>query len=184
MIYSRARALFLLGLMIAVGCSRTPQAAESSPGGGEWHDFQGTWIAAGTRQLMRLGGDREASIANYSGSLVLAGPSRPGPGFRADAIVLDDTVTGGIGRAVWTDNHGDRVFSELREVVASSGNKIVGTFIGGTGRFAGATGTYEFTWQFLVPTEGDSIQGKSSGFHGRIRVPSLSTTPQTGGPQS
>jgi len=184
MIFFRGCVLLFLGLIIASGCSRTPQAAQSSSGGSEWHEFKGTWIAAGSRQLMRLGGDREASIANYSGSLVLEGPSRPGAGFRADAIVLDDTVTGGVGRAVWTDNHGDRVFSELREVVAASGNKIVGTFIGGTGRYTGATGTYEFSWRFLVQTEGDSVQGESSGFHGRIRVPSPPAASQTGGPQS
>ena len=42
-----------------------------------------------------------------------------------------------VGRAVWTDERGDQVFSELKGEWVGTGNRIVGTFIGGTGRYAG-----------------------------------------------
>src|SRR5262249_6207873 len=137
---------------------------------GEWHDFQGMWTAAGTRNIMLLGGDRRAAVSSFNGSLVLAGPSRPGVGFRSEAIVFSDTVTGMVGRAVWTDEHGDQAYSELRGEGTASNNKIIGTFVGGTGRYSGATGSYEFSWRFVLENEDGAVQGQSLGLKGRVRV--------------
>ena len=118
---------------------------------------------------------RRSRICN--GSLLLAGPSRPGVGFRAEAIVLNDSATGMVGRAVWTDERGDQVYSELRGEGTATGNRIVGTFLGGTGRYAGATGTYEFSWQFVLETEDGTVQGQSVGLKGRVRVGAPPATP-------
>ena len=101
----------------------------------------GTWIAAGSRESIPLGNGRQASTAKLEGSLVLAGASRPAAGYRAAALVLSDTATGLVGRAVWTDDRGDQIFSELKGKGTSTGSHIVGTFVGGTGRYAGATGS-------------------------------------------
>jgi hypothetical protein len=120
--------------------------------------------------LVRLGGDRRASIADFSGSLMLTGPSRPGVGFRANAIVFNDSSTGMVGRAVWTDELGDQVFSELQGEAGSPGASIVGTFTGGTGRYAGATGAYRFSWRFLLEAEDGAVQGQSMGLTGRVRT--------------
>jgi hypothetical protein len=121
---------------------------------------------------MALGGVRRASIASFDGSLLLAGPSRPGVGFRAEAVLLNDTATGMIGRAVWTDEHGDQVYSELRGEGNETSNKIVGNFIGGTGRYSGVTGGYEFSWRFLLETEDGTVQGQSIGLLGHARIES------------
>jgi len=121
---------------------------------------------------MRLEGERRASIANFDGSLMLAGASRPNVGFRAEAIVFNDSSTGIIGRAVWTDEHGDQAFSELQGSGTRTDNKIVGTFVGGTGRYAGATGTYEFSWRFVLESDDGNMQGESVGLKGRVRVDS------------
>jgi hypothetical protein len=104
-------------------------------------------------------------------------------GFRAEAIVLNDSATGMVGRSVWTDEHGDQVYSELRGEGTVTGNKIVGTFLGGTGRYSGATGSYEFSWRFVLETEDDSVQGQSEGLHGRVRVGAPPATPGAGGPR-
>lgn len=154
-------------LLTACGC-----ASKSAPvqADNDWHEFEGTWTAAGSRYILQLGSDRQTSIANFEGTLLLAGPGRPGVGFRAEAIVLNDTVTGMVGRVVWTDEHGDQVWSELRGEGTKSSNKIVGTFVGGTGRYSGATGTYEFSWRFLLENEDGNVQGESSGLRGRVRV--------------
>jgi len=158
----------LLVLALAA-CDSAPRSTGTLPAG-DWHEFQGTWTATGQRHTIRLGEDRRASIADYSGSLLLAGSSRPALGFRAQAIVLNDTVTGLVGRAVWTDERGDRVFSELRAEGGATGNRINGTFLGGTGRYAGATGTYEFAWRFLIETDDGTVQGQSTGLKGRVKV--------------
>jgi hypothetical protein len=146
-----------------------PAQADSNPVDAEWHEFNGTWTAAGSRQAIGLGGDRRASVADYSGSLMLYGPSRPALGFRAEAVVLNDSFTGLVGRAVWTDDVGDQVYSELRGETTSTGNRIFGTFLGGSGRYQGATGTYEFSWRFLLEGEDGTVQGQSMGFNGKVQ---------------
>ena len=138
------------------------------PDGGEWHEFEGTWTAAGSRHRINLGSDRRASIADLEGSLLLAGAARPAVGFRAEAIVLNDSATGMVGRSVWTDEHGDQVYSELRGEGTATGNRIAGTFIGGTGRYSSATGTYEFSWRFVLESEDGKVQGQSIGLKGRV----------------
>lgn len=165
----RLRLLPLAGILLLTACGRTPKAV-SAQTGNDWHEFEGTWTAAGNRYILRLGNDRQTSVANFQGTLLLAGPGRPGVGFRAEAIVLNDSVTGMVGRAVWTDEHGDQAWSELRGEGNRTNNKIVGTFVGGTGRYRGVTGTYEFSWRFLLENEDGNVQGESAGLKGRVRV--------------
>ena len=78
----------------SAACNRPSPKSQPATSTDEWHQFQGTWIATGTRQSIPLGGTRKASITNFSGTMLLAGPSRPAVGFRAEAIVLNDSVTG------------------------------------------------------------------------------------------
>lgn len=135
-----------------------------------WRDFEGSWSASGTVHIIELGGARKASLADFSGTLLLSGPSRPGVGFRGEALALSDTETGMVGRAVWTDENGDQVFSELAGGGPAKGSKVNGTFIGGTGRYAGATGSYEFTWQYVLSAEDGTVQGRATGLKGRVRA--------------
>jgi hypothetical protein len=131
--------------------------------------------------MVGLGGDRRASVADFNGSLMLTGPSRPGVGFRANAIVFNDSATGMTGRAVWTDARGDQVFSELQSKAGEPGARIVGRFTGGTGRYAGATGSYEFAWRFLLEGEDGAVQGQSMGLKGRVRAATPAGAEPTGG---
>ena len=157
-------------LMMVCGVGAVPPAqADSNPIDAGWHEFIGTLTAAGSRQAIGLGGDRRASVADYSGSLMLYGPSRPALGFRAEAVVLNDSITGLVGRAVWTDDVGNQVYSELRGESIATGNRIFGTFLGGSGRYQGATGTYEFSWRFLLEGEDGTVQGQSMGFNGKVQ---------------
>lgn len=166
-----ASILCCVGLIavFATACSRENHVSAASSSDG-WHEFQGTWTAAGSRHIMQMGGDRRASVSIVEGSLVLAGETRPSVGFRSEAIVFNDTATGMVGRAVWTDEKGEQVFSELHGEGTASNNKIVGTFSGGTGRYAGATGTYDFSWRFMLADEEGTIQGQSVGLKGRVRA--------------
>lgn len=182
----RVLSLFVMAvasLLAMTACNRSRQTSESLPADSERHEFQGTWTAAGSRISIPLGDGRRASTSKFEGSLVLAGPSRPAVGFRAEALVLNDTATGLIGRAVWTDDRGDQVFSELTGNGTSTGNKLVGTFVGGTGRYARATGSYEFSWRFVLETEDGSVQGQSMGLNGKIHVGSAQGALDAGGPR-
>jgi len=136
---------------------------------GEWMEFEGSWNAAGSRRTLHFGADRGASIVDLRGTMLLHGPGRPGTGFRAEVIGLSDSATGLVGRGVWTDERGDRVFSEVVGEGTASQNRITGTIVGGTGRYAGSTGSYEFSWHYVLEAEDGSIQGRATGLKGRVR---------------
>lgn len=173
----RSSLLFVALILAGVGAASPVQAASEDT---EWHEFSGTWTAAGSRRDIGLGGDRRASVADYSGSLMLYGSSRPALGFRAEAVVLNDSATGLTGRAVWTDDTDNHVYSELRGETTPAGNRIVGTFVGGSGRYKGATGTYEFSWRFLLENEDGVVQGQSIGLSGKVRFLSTPSGPGAG----
>jgi hypothetical protein len=155
--------------MMASACSPAPQSPGTAGFGSEWREFEGTWTAAGSRQSIALAADRKASVSTLRGSLLLSGPARPAVGFRAEAVVFNDSTSGMVGRAVWTDARGDQAWSELRGEGTATGNRIVGTFVAGTGRYAGVTGNYEFSWRFVLETEDGTVQGQSVGLKGRVR---------------
>jgi len=176
------RTVALAGLLALAACGPA-SPPESVRDGGGWREFQGTWTAAGSRHTIRLGSDRRSSVANLNGSLLLSGPARPGVGFRAQAIVLNDSATGMVGRSVWIDERGDQVYSELRGEGTATGSRIFGTFVGGTGRYSGAEGTYEFSWRFVLEAEDGSVQGQSVGLQGRVRTGPQPAAPNAGGPR-
>jgi hypothetical protein len=159
----------LVALLALAACGQGG-APELQPGADGWHEFQGSWSASGTRKVIPLGDERRASVIALRGALVLAGPQRPGIGFRADVVAMGDSATGLVGRAVWTDEKGDQVYSELRGEGTAARNRIEGTFLGGTGRYAGATGSYEFSWQYVIESEDGTIQGRAIGLKGRVSV--------------
>ncbi len=171
----RRWSLALAGALALAACSPAP----APPPAAGWHEFQGSWNASGSRRIVSLGGERKAGIIDLTGSMLLGGPSRPGVGFRAEAIALGDTATGVVGRAVWTDEYGDQAYSEFRGTGNSTGSRIEGTFVGGTGRYASADGTYEFTWQYVLEAEDGTVQGRAVGLTGRVRFGQLPSPPAT-----
>ena len=162
---------FAAALAIAVGaCRPLPEPSKPATSSGESREFEGSWNAAGSRHTILLGAERKASIIELRGTMLLAGPGRPGVGFRSDVIALSDSATGLVGRSVWTDERGDQVFSELKGEGTAAKNHITGTILGGTGRYAGATGSYEFSWEFVIEGEDGSIQGRAVALKGRVRL--------------
>jgi len=164
--------LFLVTL-VATACGPTAETTTPLATSGEWREFAGSWNAAGSRRTMPLGQDRRGAIIDLRGTMLLAGEGRPGVGFRAEVIALVDSATGLVGRGVWTDERGDQVFSELQGEGTAAKNHIAGTIVGGTGRFAGAEGSYEFSWHWVIEAEDGSIQGRANGLKGRVRVGSV-----------
>jgi hypothetical protein len=50
-----------------------------------------------------------------------------------------------------------------------TGALITGTITGGTGRYAGLTGRYEYTWQYVLDSPDGTVQGRAVGFKGEVR---------------
>src|SRR5262249_52363417 len=126
--------------------------------------------STGTRHTIRLGDGRTSSVVELKGTMLLAGPGRPGVGFLADTVALSDSATGLTGRSVWTDENGDQVFSELVGEGTAEHTPTSGTIGGGTGRSAGATGPYGFSWQYVLQAEDGGVQGRAVELKGRVRV--------------
>ncbi len=159
----------IIALLLTAACGQ-PGGTPQIPLADEWHAFEGTWTAAGTRRTLRLSRDDRAAIFELTGTVLLTGPQRPAVGFRAQAIGFSDSRAGMQGRCVWTDERGDMVYSELRGEAVGSGNRIVGTFVGGTGRYAGVTGDYTFQWQYVIDAEDGAVSGRVVDFKGRARL--------------
>ena len=170
-------------LLVSIACLALSAWSQATSDEGEWREFQGTCTAVGKRDVVPLGGDRHASVADLNGSLVLSGPLRPAVGFHAKAIVLNDSLTGLVGRAAWTDEWGDQVFSELRGEITATGNRLFGTFLGGSGRYAGATGSYEFSWRYMLEGDDGTVQGQCLGLKGQVRIAAPPHAPRGGSSQ-
>jgi hypothetical protein len=177
------RGALRLALLLAVAtasCSRPAGPPQAVPAPGEWVAFEGTWSAVGERHTLHLGPDRRASVASLGGTLLLTGARGLGVGFQARVITFSDSQTGGLGRAVWIDDHGDEIYSELSGGPLASGRRITGTITGGTGRWLGVTGAYELGWQFVIETEEGVVQGRAVDLKGRARLAGAPATPSRG----
>jgi hypothetical protein len=163
---------FLVGLIfVLAACGGSAPPQRSATASGEWLQFQGSWNAVGSRHAIALGPNRTGSIVGLKGTMLLTGSGRPGVGFQAEVIGLSDSGTGFQGRSVWTDEHGDQVYSELTGEGTATKNRIAGTILSGTGRYAGLTGAYEFSWQWVMEGDEGAVQGRAVDLRGRVRRP-------------
>ena len=164
----RTAPLVLSVLMLtSAGGGAAARAQDTSAA--EWRTFGGTWSAVGRRQTLATEAARTAAIVQLSGAVVLSTSAGLSSAFRAEAIGFDDGNGLAAGRAVWTDTRGDLVFSVLKGETLATGRRIAATITGGTGRYAGITGDWTLTWQFVVETEDGEVQGRASDFNGRFR---------------
>jgi len=105
---------------------------------------------------------------------VLTGGNGLGRGFRGEAIGFDDGAAVRLVRSVWTDDRGDRIFSEIRGEPLEKGRRWIGTITGGSGPYARMSGEYELTWQYVIRTEDGAFQGRAADLKGRFRLGSAS----------
>jgi hypothetical protein len=153
----------IAGLALSAG-AQTPPAPDG------WRPFKGTWTLSGTRQLLPTEGARPAAIVRVSGPLAVTSGEGLGRGFLGEVIGFDDGGALLVGRGVLTDEKGDRIYWSLKAEPVGTGRKAAGTITGGTGRYAGLEGTFEFTWQYVVDAGADEISGRIANIEGRTRV--------------
>lgn len=158
-------------VLVVAACSEPAVDLPSAPGPGETRTFEGTWSASGSRRTLQLEPGHKATIISLTGSLLLTGERGLGVGFHGEAIGFSDNVAGGTGRCVWTDQRGDKIFSQLHGEPMGTGSRVVGTITGGTGRWAGITGEYELQWQYLIEADDGTIGGRAVGLKGRATIP-------------
>jgi len=161
---------FLLGLAFAAAaCGPAKESARPAAASGGELEFSGSWSGLGSRHTISLGAGRIGSIVDLKGTMLLAGPGRPGVGFQSEVIGLVDSATGFQGRSVWTDEHGDQVYSALVGEGTAAKNRVTGTVLSGTGRYAGITGSYEFSWQWVMEGEEGTVSWRAVDLRGRVQ---------------
>lgn len=163
------RTALLVVLPLMAACDR-PVEPGIAADPGERRDFVGNWSATGTRKILGMESGHWVAVFDLSGALVLTGAKRPGVGFRSEVVGFSDSLTGVQARGVWTDEHGDQVFSELVGKEAGPGKLIEGRFVGGTGRYSQVTGEYSFRWQPLFSSEDGRVSGRVVGLKGWARL--------------
>jgi hypothetical protein len=165
---TRWAALAAGSLVLALaGAASGAEGQGASPADG-WRTFEGSWAVSGQRHTVPTGA-ATAAVVEASGAVVLTKVDGLSRGFRAEAVAFDDGEGVSLGRAVWTDEHGDHLFSRLKGEPLEAGKRIVGTITGGTGRYAGLEGEYSFTWQYVLSAEDGAVQGRAVGLQGRVR---------------
>jgi hypothetical protein len=164
------RAALAAGGSLALALLGTASVAkgEADLSAGGWRAFEGSWVLSGERSAVPTEGGA-AAVVEASGAVVLSKTDGLSRGFRGEAVAFDDGQGVSVGRAVWTDERGHRVFSRLKGEPLEKGKRIVGTITGGTGRYAGLEGEYSFTWQYVLSGESGEVQGRAVGLQGRVR---------------
>jgi hypothetical protein len=161
-------ALAAVSLALALVGPLQSAAGQGAPSA-EWRAFEGSWSVSGRRHTVPVESGANAAVVEVSGAVVLTSGEGLSRGFRGEAVGFDDGQGVSLGRAVWTDERGDRLFSRLKGEPLETGRRVVGTITGGTGRYASLEGEYSFTWQYVVSAEDGGIQGRAVRLEGRVR---------------
>lgn len=160
----------VVGFLAMLLCASTASLAALQNTG----TFKGSWTATGTAQTLDLGESRSASILRLRGTIVAESTGGLARALQSDCVGLrlQDGDMSGIGRCVWTDSDGDRVFSEVTGALAGEVSKVHGLFVGGTGKYTGLEGAYELKWRYFrgVEEEG-TIHGYSASLTGSWKLP-------------
>jgi hypothetical protein len=84
-------------------------------------------------------------------------------------IGFDDGGTLLAGRAILTNERGDRIYCSLRAEPIGTGRRATATITGATGRFAGLEGSFSFAWQYVVDVRGEEFSARAVNIEGLTR---------------
>ncbi|MBK9062879.1 MAG: hypothetical protein IPL89_06740 [Acidobacteria bacterium] len=157
------RTALLAAVGIAACLLARPAAAE------EWRSFSATWSLSGERTSIAAEGGRHAAIVHATGSFVITKGDVVGRGFFGELVGFDDGGSLLVGRAVFTDERGERVFATLKAQPLATGRTATGTITGGTGRWTDLEGEFTFSWKSVVESDDDQIHAFTVNVEGRAR---------------
>ena len=146
-----------------------PGAPGQQPPADGGRPFTATWTLSGRRDVLATEGERSAAIVHLSGPFTILSGEGLGTGLLGEVIGFDDGGTLLVGRALFTDERGDRVYCTLTAEPIGQGRKASATITGGTGRFAGLQGSFSFAWQYVVDADGGEIGARAVNVEGRTR---------------
>jgi hypothetical protein len=161
------RSILLLVLLVTAGALTGAQA-------GEVGDFNGTWIANGTRTPFAFGEDRSVYTFEISGHVNLQTGLGKVKNYWSSCVGLSDSVTGSVVRCVWKDLDGPEIYITLQSDKLQTNSRVTGSIVGGTEHLKGISGDLSFTWSAVTILEeagGESITGQTLDLSGTYQVP-------------
>jgi hypothetical protein len=164
----RTRARLRAALLATAAAVLAASAAAQAAGDG-WRPFSATWTLSGERRQLPTEGERPAAIVHVTGPLTLTSGEGLGRGLLGEVIGFDDGGALLAGRAVLTNDKGDRIFCTLKAEPIGNGRRATAAITGGTGRFEGLEGTFSFAWQYVVDTDGGEFSARTVSVEGRTR---------------
>ena len=148
-------------------------ASESTVPASEEGTFAGTWVANGSKEVLAMGSEREASLFKLSGQVHLTDKIGKAGDFWAECVGFADSETGSDIRCVWRSLGGDEIYLTMKGTRMEKGSSITGSITGGTGADKGITGTLRFTWSMIFEQENNEtgIGGFSNDVSGTYKLP-------------
>ena len=166
----REHILLLLAVVFAtfMPSSRlVPEAVAEQTG-----SFSGKWTASGLYKPFDFVKGREVGTFKLAGNMSLKEDLSGIADFWAECVGLSDSVVGGSVRCVWRSLNGEKAYSVLRGQPLEKGVKVIGEFVGGSGRLEGLTGTFDFTWKYTFTDRSqDNFTGFTQDLNGSFNIP-------------
>ena len=161
-----AAAAGLLSLVLLL--LTTPGTIQAS-----WTEPQGTfeayWSVSGTIHILELQDGELGAAGGHTGTIVVQTNQGTVPSFETDCIAFADPE-GSVGRCVWTSTFGDLIYVNLKGSGTAGFGATRGTFVGGTGKFQGIQGGFQFEWNYNVSSGKDAtLDGYTMRMTGRYR---------------
>ncbi len=161
-------------LVLFIWCLASSGKMVSSVLATEEGAFTGTLVANGSKEVLALGGEREAALFKLSGDVNLANKVGEESNYYSECIGLADSETGSDIRCVWRSLRGTEIYMTLKGTRMEKGSSITGSIVGGTGAAKGITGTLRFTWSMASFKQVDKeagISGFSNDLSGTYKLP-------------
>lgn len=153
----------------ATGLFTTPTMASGTSG-----TLTGTWVANGTKDVLRFGVQRETALFKLAGHVSLKDPLGMQKDYWAECIGLADTESGSDARCVWRALNGQEIYILLKSQRLAMGASVSGTIVGGTGVVDGIIGSLSFEWttmSFQKQNNSTEVGGYATNLKGSFQLP-------------
>ena len=140
---------------------------------GEVGDFEGSWVANGTRKLFPFG-DRKVYTFEISGHVSLRTELGKKKNYWSTCVGFADTVTGMAARCVWKDLDGPEIYITLKSDRMQTDDQVTGSIVGGTDHLEGISGDLSFAWLTVTVQKeagAESVTAQTLNLNGTYQIP-------------
>jgi hypothetical protein len=136
--------------------------------------FSGTWSANGIKEVLSLGGGREAATFYLNGNVRLTNKIGQEKEYWSECIGFADSAAGSDICCKWRGLSGEEIYLTMKGTKMATGSSVTGNIIGGTDSAKGVTGTVRFTWSMMTFQQVSyeiGIAGYSNDVSGTYKLP-------------